>query len=116
MMGLADKYKEKLKEEGINANFATYRPKKDPTRLILAIVIVAIAVPSYLLVFQNYNSCSAYSTSVSGGAVSTNSTITNSFSFKCATNTALYSSVAALAIAVVSLLVLKIIRTTIKKR
>lgn len=110
-MGLSEKYKEVLRSQGINANIESYKPKKDRTYLIIFIAAIIISVPSYFFVFQNYNSCSSAANYISTNTGQSNSSaVTNSFSFKCGTNSILYSVTIALIIAVILLLILKALK------
>ncbi len=111
-MGLADKYKETLKERGIKADFQTYKPKKDHIRLIIIVVAIALAIVSYLSVYENYNSCSMSAGALSASSTSsTNSTlVANSFSLNCATNSIMYSAAIALMITIIVLLIFKALR------
>ncbi|MCW1294425.1 MAG: hypothetical protein OH338_00070 [Candidatus Parvarchaeota archaeon] len=108
-MSLADKYKEELKSQGINVEINSVKIKKDRTKLILAIIGIALAIPLYFLIFTNYNSCSIYAaalSSASGGV----SSISGSFYFKCGLDAIMYSVSAAILIFLVLLIILKIVR------
>ncbi|MGC8533309.1 MAG: hypothetical protein ACP5MV_01620 [Candidatus Parvarchaeum sp.] len=108
-MSLADKYKEELKSQGINVEINSIKIKKDRTKLILAIIGIALAIPIYFLIFTNYNSCSIYAAALSSTAGGTPS-ISGSFYFKCGLNAIMYSVSAAILIFIVLLIAVKIIR------
>lgn len=102
-MGLVDRYKEVLKAQGINANIESYKPKKDYTKIIIILIAIAIMLPLYFLVFQNYNACSITANLLSNqnSGATNSSAVTSSFSFKCATNSILYSASIALVVVII---------------
>ena len=108
-MGLADNYREELKSQGINVEISSVKIKKDRTKLILAVIGIALAFPLYFLIFTNYNSCSIYASALSR-ITSSPSSISGSFYFKCGLNAVMYSVSAALLIFLVLLIILKVIR------
>ncbi len=111
-MSLADKYREELKSQGINVEIKSIKIKKDRTKLFLAIIGIVLAVPLYFLIFTNYNSCSVTAAALSSSTAGVSS-ISGSFYFKCGLNAIMYSVSAALLIAIILLIILKI---TKKKR
>jgi len=108
-MSLADKYKEELKSQGINVEINSIKIKKDRTKLIIAVIGIALAIPLYFLIFTNYNSCSVAAAALSGTTKGISS-ISGSFYFKCSLNAVMYSVSAALIISIILLIILKIIR------
>ncbi|MCL5101256.1 MAG: hypothetical protein M1348_01440 [Candidatus Parvarchaeota archaeon] len=111
-MGLSENYKETLKSSGIKSDLETYKPKRRHVYIIILIVVIAIAAPTYFLIFQNYTTCYGAANYLSMNTSGSNAqTITNSFSFKCGMNSILYSSIIALVIAIISLFLLKVLKT-----
>ena len=104
-MGLADRYKEELKKQGIDVKIDAYRPPKYHDKVIAFLIIVIIGTPFYYLVYNNYRSCTLFESplpSINGSVISTASGL------KCGTNTILYSVVIAIFIVICVLLFLKI--------
>ncbi len=107
-MGLADRYKETLKNEGVNVKIDTYKRKADKTKLYVAIIVVAFGIPLFFMISQNYSYCTADATNILhsyGG-----SGVGGSFYLKCGTNAALYSSAAFLVLAISAMLMIKIVK------
>jgi hypothetical protein len=107
-MSILDKYKETLKEQGINTRLATQKHLKPNIYFIVLLAAAIIAAPSYFLLYENYNTCSIYSVGITGGTASRG--IIGPFSLNCATDFALYSVVASLIIIIISLLFLKVLK------
>jgi hypothetical protein len=102
-MSLQDNYREELRKEGVEVSLPKYKPKRDYSNLILALLVVAAAA-SYYLVFNGYMACTV---SVSP-YFSNNSTTANSFAFKCGVNSILYAMAITLVIAIAGMLIFKI--------
>ena len=109
-MGLADRYKEVLKNQGIKVNLTTYKPRPNHARLILTLITLALIIPSYIFVYQNYNACSL-SAGTSSIAVGNSAIATNPLKLNCGIDTTLYSATIALIITIVMLLMLKAARS-----
>ena len=111
-MSLVDRYKEVLKSQGINANIERYKPKKDRTMTIIALVAIAIMLPLYFIVFQNYSACSVAANAIYNQNISAtnSSTLSSPFSLKCATNSALYSASILLAALIICAILYKWLR------
>ena len=109
-MGLADKYKEVLKSRGVKIDLTTYKPKPSHLHLILALIALALIVPSYFFVYQNYDTCSS-SAGTSIIVAENSAIVTNPLKLNCGIDTALYSATIALMIAIIVLLTLKAARS-----
>ncbi len=106
-MGLADRYVEQLKEQGIDVSLATQKKKKDRTRILIAAIVAAVAALLYSLIFVNYNSCTLTATALS--SVGNSSIVGGSFYEQCGINTVMYSVAVAILIVVIALLLLKLL-------
>jgi ABC-type Fe3+ transport system permease subunit len=108
MTNLIDRYKETLKEQGVRKSVPAYKIKKDKTTLFLLIVVLAVGLPLYLLIFQNYSSCTVYD----NGLLSVEGSIGAPFNLyiNCGVNTLMYSIAAALFIAIMVFLILKALK------
>ncbi len=105
-MGLADKYVEQLKSQGINVAIDSTKQKKPHTKPFIAAIGAAVAAVLYPLIFVNYNSCSISA----GNLASANTSILKgSFSQQCAINATMYSVAAAFIIAILVLVLLKVL-------
>lgn len=109
-MGLADRYKENLRAQGIDVKLTLYKQKKNETSLIIFIISLMITVPTYTYLYLGYSSCA-----INEGAILPGPGI-NSLLFKCATDFGLYGAVAALLIAIIILLFIKALRQMSRKQ
>lgn len=109
-MGLVDKYREELKSQGINIDIQGTKPKKDRTKLFLAIIGIAIAIPLFYAIFTGYNACVLSASQLSSVSASPSSVLNGPFSFKCGVNSIMYSAAAALLIFIILMILLKIFR------
>ena len=110
-MGLADRYKEIMKEQGQDFSFSRIKPKKDPAILFALIVGAAIAVGLYFLVAHGYSACTLNARLLASSAINASSSgITNPFSAKCGLNVLMYSFSAGLVSVLGALLTFKILK------
>ncbi len=107
-MSLVDNYREELKSEGVDINIHGSKIKKDRTKLLLIVIGIVLAVIIYYIIFNNYNACTIYASSISSSSGS--STLSGSFYLKCGTDAIMYSVSAALLIFIVLLISMKIIK------
>ena len=104
-MGLIDKYKDALREQGLRQNVPVYKVRHNKTNIYLLLLIIAVGAPIYILIYGNYAYCNS-NVGVIGSVVPVTSTI----AISCGIDAIMYSITAALVIALMVFLVLKALK------
>ena len=115
-MGLADNYKELMKEEGQNFESKRVIDKKDRSLYISILVGVIVAAALYFLISKDYSSCLISASSLASINASTTGAISNPFNTKCGLDVTMYGFSAGLAAFISALVTLKLLRFERKKR
>lgn len=115
-MGLADDYKERMKEEGQNFESKMVISKKDRSLYVSILVGVIVAIALYFLVSRDYSSCLISTSSLTSVSTSTAGAISNPFNTKCGLDVTLYGFTAGLVAFISTMATLKLLRFARKKR
>ena len=115
-MGLADDYKERMKEEGQNFESKVVISKKDRSLYVSILVGVIVAIALYFFVSRDYSSCLISTSSLTSVSTSTAGAISNPFNTKCGLDVTLYGFAAGLVAFISTMATLKLLRFARKKR